>query len=66
MNIIVEPYHVMASSNTRNPNLFRLKDGNYISRKAYVEMVAVENIISHRYLTPNESRWVINYRKEIA
>ena len=56
--VVVEPTHEMASSNTRDNNLFRLANGNYISRKAYVYMVASENLISHRYLTPNESRWV--------
>ena len=60
--VVVEPTHEMASSNTRNPNLFRLANGNYISRKAYVYMVANEGIISHRYLTPNESRWVLSQR----
>jgi hypothetical protein len=60
--VIVEPNHDMASSNTKNPNLFRLANGNYISRKAYVYMVATEGIISHRYLTPNESRWVMENR----
>ena len=64
--VIVEPNHDMASSNTRNNNIFRLKNGNYISRMAYVHMVASEGLISHRYLTPNESRWVMEYRKEVA
>ena len=63
--IVVEPSHDMASSNTKNNNIFRLKNGNYISRKAYVYMVASEGLISHRYLTPNESRWVREY-KEVA
>ena len=63
--VIVEPNHDMASSNTRNNNIFRLKNGNYISRKAYIYMVASENLISHRYLSPNESRWVREY-KEVA
>lgn len=66
INVIVEPYHSMASSNTKNPNIFRLANGNYISRMAYVYMVASENLISHKYLSPNESQWVFNYRKEIA
>lgn len=60
--VIVEPSHSMASSNTKDNNLFRLANGNYISRKAYVYMVATEGIISHRYLTPNESRWVMDNR----
>lgn len=65
ISVVVEPYHDMASSNTKNNNIFRLKDGNYISRKAYVYMVASENIISHKYLSPNESRWVFQNRKGI-
>ena len=60
--IIVEPSHAMASSNTKSNEVFRLSNGNYISRKAYVYMVASENLISHRYLTPNESRWVFANR----
>ena len=66
ISIIVEPSHSMASSNTKSNEVFRLANGNYISRMAYVYMVASEGIISHRYLSPNESRWVMNYRKEIA
>lgn len=66
ITIIVEPTHEMASSNTKNNNIFRLKNGNYISRMAYVYMVASESLLSHRYLTPNESRWVMNFRKEVA
>jgi len=62
ISVIVEPSHSMASSNTKDNNLFRLANGNYISRKAYVYMVATEGIISHRYLTPNESRWVMDNR----
>ncbi len=56
--IVVEPTHPMASSNTKSPFIFRLSNGNYISRSAYVAMVASEGLISHRYLSPNESRWV--------
>ena len=58
LTVVVEPSHSMASSNTKNNNIFRLANGNYISRMAYVYMVASENLISHRYLTPNESQWV--------
>ena len=61
--VVVEPSHEMASSNTKNKNIFRLANGNYISRMEYVYMVADENLISHRYLTPNESRWVFENRK---
>jgi hypothetical protein len=60
ITVVVEPTHSMASSNTKSPYLFRTKDGNYISRMAYVYMVASENLISHKYLTPNESRWVFS------
>lgn len=63
ISVVVEPSHEMASSNTKNKNIFRLANGNYISRKAYVYMVASENLISHRYLSPNESRWVLENRK---
>lgn len=62
ISVVVEPSHSMASSNTKNNNIFRLKNGNYISRMAYVYMVASENLISHRYLTPNESRWVMSQK----
>jgi hypothetical protein len=54
----------MASSNTNSSSIFRLSNGNYISRKAYVYMVASENLISHKYLSPNESRWVMSNTKE--
>ena len=63
LTVVVEPSHPMASSNTKNNNIFRLANGNYISRMAYVHMVASEGLISHRYLTPNESRWVFDYKK---
>jgi hypothetical protein len=62
--VVVEPTHSMASSNTKSNHLFRLSNGNYISRMAYVYMVASEGLISHRYLSPNESRWVFNFKKE--
>jgi len=58
ISIVVEPTHPMSSSNTKNNNIFRLSNGNYISRMAYVYMVASENLISHKYLSPNESKWV--------
>jgi hypothetical protein len=62
ITVVVEPTHPMASSNTKSPYLFRTKDGNYISRMAYVYMVASENLISHKYLSPNESKWVFANR----
>ena len=63
LKVITEGSHPMASSNTKDKNIFRLANGNYISRMAYVHMVASENMISHRYLSPNESRWVFDYKK---
>ena len=60
LTITVEPNHSMSSSNTKDNNIFRLSNGNYISRMAYVYMVASESLISHRYLSPNESRWVMS------
>jgi hypothetical protein len=62
--MVLEPNHEMASSNTGNTSVFRNRVGNYISRKAYIEMlVSSEGVISHRYLSPNESRWVMTNRK---
>ena len=58
ISVVVEPTHPMSSSNTKNNNIFRLSNGNYISRMAYIYMVASENLISHKYLSPNESKWV--------
>ena len=66
IKVVVEPTHPMSSSNTKDNNIFRLANGNYISRMAYVHMVADKGLISHRYLSPNESRWVFQYRKEVA
>jgi hypothetical protein len=63
LEITTEPRHPMASSNTKDNNIFRLSNGNYISRSAYVYMVASEKLISHKYLTPNESAWVFANRK---
>lgn len=62
ISVIVEPSHPMASSNTKSNEVFRLSNGNYISRMAYVYMVASEGLISHRYLTPSESAWVFANR----
>jgi hypothetical protein len=63
VSVVVEPTHPMSSSNTKDNNIFRLSNGNYISRMAYVYMVASENLISHKYLSPNESAWVLSNRK---
>lgn len=63
--IVLEPNHVMASSNTGDKNIFRNTVGNYMSRKAYIEMLATkQGVVSHRFLSPNESRWVMNNKKE--
>jgi hypothetical protein len=63
--IVLEPNHVMASSNTSDNNVFRNTVGNYMTRKAYLEMlVASKGVVSHRYLSPNESRWVMENKKE--
>jgi hypothetical protein len=62
VTVVVEPTHSMSSSNTKDNNIFRLANGNYISRMAYVYMVASENLISHRYLSPNESAWVLSQK----
>lgn len=64
VSVVVEPTHPMSSSNTKDNNIFRLSNGNYISRMAYVYMVMSENLISHRYLSPNESKWVFANRKD--
>ena len=63
LNTLTESTHPMASSNTKDNNIFRLANGNYISRSAYVYMVADNSLISHRHLTPNESLWAMNNRK---
>jgi hypothetical protein len=65
LTITTEPRHSMASSNTKDNNIFRLANGNYISRSAYVYMVADNSLISHKHLTPNESAWVFANRKAI-
>ncbi len=62
LSVVVEPSHPMASSNTKSNEVFRLSNGNYISRMAYVYMVASEGLVSHRYLTPSESAWVFANR----
>ena len=62
-NIIVESSHPMASSNTGDPLVFRNSVGNYMSRKAYLELLASkEGCVSHRYLSPNESAWLMGVR----
>ena len=63
-NMVLEPNHPMASSNTDTPMVFRNTVGNYMTRKAYLEMlVSSQGVVSHRYLSPNESRWVMENKK---
>jgi hypothetical protein len=64
ITVVVEPTHPMASSNTKSNDIFRLANGNYISRMAYVHMVADKGLLSHKYLSPNESKWVFANRKD--
>ncbi len=45
VSVVVEPTHPMSSSNTKDKNIFRLANGNYISRMAYVYMVADKGLI---------------------
>jgi hypothetical protein len=62
-NIIVDASHPMASSNTGDPLVFRNSVGNYMSRKAYLELLASkEGCVSHKYLSPNESAWLMGVR----
>ena len=64
VSVVVEPTHPMSSSNTKDNNIFRLANGNYISRMAYVYMLSnKEGCVSHSYLSPNESAWVLSNRK---
>jgi hypothetical protein len=63
VNVVVEPTHPMSSSNTKDKNIFRLANGNYISRMAYLELLASKKgCVSHRYLSPNESAWLMGVR----
>jgi len=62
-NIIVDASHPMASSNTGDPLVFHNSIGNYMSRKAYLELLASkEGCVSHKYLSPNESAWLMGVR----
>lgn len=62
-SIILEPSHPMASSNTGDSRVFRNTVGNYISRKAYLELLSTkEGCVSHKYLSPNESAWLMSVR----
>ena len=62
-NIVIDYSHPMASSNTGDSLVFRNSVGNYMSRKAYLELLASkEGCVSHRYLSPNESAWLMGVR----
>jgi hypothetical protein len=62
-NIVIDYSHPMASSNTGDSRVFRNSVGNYMSRKAYLELLASkEGVVSHRYLSPNESAWLMGVR----
>ncbi len=43
------------------PDRYPVKDFEFIPTGT-LGMVASENLISHRYLTPNESRWVFSQK----
>ena len=63
VSVVVEPTHPMSSSNTKDNNIFRIANGNYISRIAYVYMLSTkEGCVSHKYLSPNESAWLMSVR----
>jgi hypothetical protein len=62
-NIVIDYSHPMASSNTGDSRVFRNSVGNYMSRQAYLELLASkEGVVSHRYLSPNESAWLMSVR----
>ena len=62
-NIVIDYSHPMASSNTGGSRVFRNSVGNYMSRQAYLELLASkEGVVSHRYLSPNESAWLMSVR----
>jgi predicted helicase len=62
-NIVIDYSHPMASSNTGDSRVFRNSVGNYISRKAYLELLSTkEGCVSHKYLSPNESAWLMGVR----
>ena len=61
--IVIDYSHPMATSNTGDSRVFRNSVGNYISRKAYLELLASkEGCVSHKYLSPSESQWLLGVR----
>ena len=59
LTLITTPHDEMSSSNTKDVRYFRLKNGNYISRAAAMQMAIDENWISHRYWSPLESKQIL-------
>ena len=61
--MIIDASHPMATSNTGDSRVFRNSVGNYMSRKAYLELLSTkEGCVSHKYLSPSESQWLIANR----
>jgi hypothetical protein len=61
--LITTPYDEMSSSNTKDSRYFRLKNGNYASRVAIMQMAIDENWISHKYFSPSESKQILALSK---
>lgn len=61
--LITTPYDEMSSSNTKDSRYFRLKNGNYASRLAIMQMAIDENWISHKYFSPLESKQIFALSK---
>ncbi len=61
--LITTPRDEMASSNTKDTRYFRLKNGNYASRLAVMQMAIDEKWISHRYFSPLESKQILEASK---
>jgi hypothetical protein len=61
--LITTPYDEMSSSNTKDSRYFRLKNGNYASRLAIMQMAIDENWISHKYFSPQESKQILALSK---
>ena len=58
LDLISTPFDEMSTSNTKDRRYFRLKNGNYASRVAVMQMAIDENWISHRYFSPRESEQI--------
>lgn len=62
LTLIATPHDEMSTSNTKDVRYFRLKNGNYASRVAVMQMAIDENWISHRYFSPSESLQIMKGR----